>query len=482
MNNNGVNSFKVYRMTGSTSNPETAGTLIATLAGSVMTYTDSGFPAYGGTTYRYAVVPEGGGGVGAIGTRQNAIPLELAWETIVEDFQVYNMLQVTGTSTGEAFVLATEYINPNMHSTLLKYNNVAEVEYKVSLSTGTDTQQYDRALALTVAPDGNLMTLMRHAVTNMPSHLTTTGTEQVYVLSKINQSNGSIIWDVLINPYTDAQWQSVGTYHSFANSKWVGLLADMVVDSSGNAYVAWGTTGASGWVKYDTNGTLTASYDRVADTTGETLGRYASKPAVVVLPDDSFFWFQHVNKNSTDYLMGSKWVSDGRVIFKNRTLDVSRLAHYNHAIWDYRSVTNNNIGIGGRGSNSRQTGTAVAGAAGNIFVAFTNMTDRVLKFNSEGTYIGGTSNGIDSWSDEFVLATNGQDIYVVGASGAQNHDPEIMRYDNTLTTLQYDMRTGNGQMGFDVYVDPTSCFVYFAATGSRPFTMEVGTSSITPYT
>ena len=220
----------------------------------------------------------------------------------------------------------------------------------------------------------------------------------------------------------------------------------------------------------------------MADTTGETLGRYASKPAVVVLPDDSFFWFQHVNKNSTDYLMGSKWASDGSVIFKNRTLDVSRLAYCNHAIWDYRSVTNNNIGIGGRGSNSRQTGTAVADAAGNIFVAFTNMTDRVLKFNSEGTYIGGTSNGIDSWSDEFVLATNGQDIYVVGASGAQNHDPEIMRYDNTLTTLQYDMRTGNGQMGFDVYVDPTSCFVYFAATGSRPFTMEVGTSSITPYT
>ena len=38
----------------------------------------------------------------------------------------------------------------------------------------------------------------------------------------------------------------------YANSKYVGLLADMVVDSTGNAYVAWGTTGTSGWVKYDT--------------------------------------------------------------------------------------------------------------------------------------------------------------------------------------------------------------------------------------
>ena len=66
-------------MTGSTGNPETAVKLIATLGGSLKTYTDSGFPTYGGTTYRYAVVPEGGGGVGNIGTQQNAVPLEPAW-------------------------------------------------------------------------------------------------------------------------------------------------------------------------------------------------------------------------------------------------------------------------------------------------------------------------------------------------------------------------------------------------------------------
>tara|TARA_B100000674_G_C37968964_1_gene975990 strand:- start:389 stop:3934 length:3546 start_codon:yes stop_codon:yes gene_type:complete len=480
IDNNGVNSFKVYRMTGSSGNPETAGTLIATLSGSTMTYTDTGFPAYGGTTYRYSVVPEGGGGVGNIGTRRNAVPTEPAWETIVEDVQIYNTLQVAGTSTGEAFVLGNEWNEPTMDATLRKYNNVAELDYSVILASGTNSQGYDRALALTVAPDGNLMTLMRHTVTNMPSHLTTSGTQLVYVLSKIDQSNGSVMWDVVINPYTDAQWTSVGTYHSFANSKWVGLLADMVVDSSGNAYVAWGSTGASGWVKYDTNGTLTASYDRVADTTGEILGRYSSKPAVVVLPDDSFFWFQHVEKNSTDYLMGSKWASDGSVIFKNRTLDVSRLAYYNHPNWERRSVTNGGIGVGGRGSNSRQGGTAVADAVGNIFVAFTNMTDRVLKFNSEGTYIGGTSDGIDSWMDEFVLATNGQDIYVVSADGAPNMNPKIARFDNTLATKQYNMLTGQN-VGFDVYVDPTSCFVYFAGTIDRNWTIPVGPDPLPPY-
>ena len=78
-------------------------------------------------------------------------------------------------------------------------------------------QQYDRALALTVAPDGNLMALRDILLCNLPNNLTTTGTEQVYVLSKINQSNGSIIWNVAINPYTDAQWTSVGTYNTYPN-------------------------------------------------------------------------------------------------------------------------------------------------------------------------------------------------------------------------------------------------------------------------
>ncbi len=50
-----------------------------------------------------------------------------------------------------------------------------------------------------------------------------------------------------------------------------------------------------------------------------------------------------------------------------------------------------------------------------------------------------------------------------------------MRYDNTLATKQYDMSAGY-QNGWDVYVDPTSCFVYFAGTGTRDFKVFVGTS------
>ena len=67
--NHGVNTFIIYREQASSGSPEVTGTLIATVNGSTMKYTDSGFPTYSGTTYGYAIVPEGGGGVGAIGTR-----------------------------------------------------------------------------------------------------------------------------------------------------------------------------------------------------------------------------------------------------------------------------------------------------------------------------------------------------------------------------------------------------------------------------
>jgi hypothetical protein len=78
-----------------------------------------------------------------------------------------------------------------------------------------------------------------------------------------------------------------------------------------------------------------------------------------------------------------------------------------------------------------------------------------------------------------VLATNGQDIYAADASGAANVNPTINRYDNTLATKQYDMKAG-GNVGWDVYVDPTSCFVYFAGTHpNRDWTVYVGTSTRT---
>ena len=57
---------------------------------------------------------------------------------------------------------------------------------------------------------------------------------------------------------------------NFENAVLIGMLAEMVVDSTGASYIAWGSTSVSGYVKYDTNGNLVTTYDRVADTTGDT--------------------------------------------------------------------------------------------------------------------------------------------------------------------------------------------------------------------
>ena len=244
------------------------------------------------------------------------------------------------------------------------------------------------------------------------------------------------------------------TNANFENGVLIGMLAEMVVDSTGASYVAWGTTGVSGYAKYDTNGNLVTTYDRVADTTGETLGIFASKPAVVVLPDDTFFWFQFVNKNSTDYLMGSKWDSSGNVIFKNRTLDVS------HMIDPVTGKIAPNPS-----SNERHTGTAEA--VGNIFLSVNSTQGKLLKFNSEGTFISGTNeSNISQWSDEVTLATNGESIYAVGADAENSSYGKFTKFSNTLTTDVAKYNIGF-QMKQDIYVDPTSCFVYVASVTYR---------------
>ena len=161
---------------------------------------------------------------------------------------------------------------------LYGYNNVAELNYDVTLTTGTGGSTSSRALGLTIAPDGNLMALKRVLVSDLPSGLMTSGTNQTYVLSKINSADGSVIWNKLINLYTDTQWNSSTSY---VNGFDVGYLAEMAVDSTGASYVAWGVIDTSGYVKYDTNGTLVTTYDRVADASTETFGKYNSKPAVI---------------------------------------------------------------------------------------------------------------------------------------------------------------------------------------------------------
>ena len=450
LDNNGVNSFKVYRMTGSSGNPETDGTLIATLSGSVKTYTDTSFPTYGGTTYRYAVVPEGGGGVGNIGTQQNAVPLEPAWESVIYDgSDAWQHIEVAGTATGEAYVLGAT----NNANKLFKYNNISELQYEVTLTDYPVALWHNRALELSIAPDGNLMILARIASAALPNGLTTS-TSWTYLLAKIDSSNGSYIWAKAVNPFDETQWTTSASMQSnnFSNNAMLGFLAEMVVDSTGNTYVAWGTTGVSGWVKYDTNGTLTASYDRIADTTGETLGKYTSKPAVVVLPDDSFFWFQHVNKNSTNYLMGSKWASDGSVIFKNRTLDLSQ---------QYVNVHTANQNDS---SHTRHTGVAVADAVGNMYVAFRGHQGAIMKFNSEGTFISGTDQHLEDYSHgkgEVVLGTNGESVYAVSTDGNMNEEAKFIKYSNTLASENHVYQIGKG-FRQDIYVDPTNCFVYVA--------------------
>ena len=341
----------------------------------------------------------------------------------------------------------------NNANKLFKYNNISELQYEVTLTDYPVALWHNRALELSIAPDGNLMILARIASAALPNGLTTS-TSWTYLLAKIDSSNGSYIWAKAVNPFDETQWTTSASMQSnnFSNNAMLGFLAEMVVDSTGNTYVAWGTTGVSGWVKYDTNGTLTASYDRIADTTGETLGKYTSKPAVVVLPDDSFFWFQHVNKNSTNYLMGSKWASDGSVIFKNRTLDLSQ---------QYVNVHTANQNDS---SHTRHTGVAVADAVGNMYVAFRGHQGAIMKFNSEGTFISGTDQHLEDYSHgkgEVVLGTNGESVYAVSTDGNMNEEAKFIKYSNTLASENHIYQTGNG-FRQDIYVDPTNCFVYVA--------------------
>ena len=71
-------------------------------------------------------------------------------------------------------------------------------------------------------------------------------------------------------------------------------------------------------------------------------------------------------------------------------------------------------------SNTQQTGIAVADAVGNVYVAFTTSQGKVLKFNSEGSYISATDSSISAWNFEVALAINGESIYAVSADGAIN--------------------------------------------------------------
>ena len=67
------------------------------------------------------------------------------------------------------------------HHRLYKYNDVAELQYEVILTTGSNWLSA-RAMALTFAPDRNLMASMRVTSRAVPSSLTSTSS-YAYVLA-----------------------------------------------------------------------------------------------------------------------------------------------------------------------------------------------------------------------------------------------------------------------------------------------------------
>ena len=72
-----------------------------------------------------------------------------------------------------------------------------------------------------------------------------------------------------------------------------------------------------------------------------------------------------------------------------------------------------------------------------------------------------------------VLATNGQDIYAVGADGVADQQAAFVRYDNTLGTKTHDKTIGSS-LSMDIYLDPTSCFVFVVGTHDKGDYVKVG--------
>ena len=133
----------------------------------------------------------------------------------------------------------------------------------------------------------------------------------------------------------------------------------------------------------------------------------AQQPEIVVQHDDSVFMFHHQSEagqyNPQTLMIGNKRDKDGNRLIVNRVLDKSHIQSLGH---------NANF-------SNANTNTTVADKVGNMFVAYwyqavngTGSNNKIIKFNSEGTVISGTGNGIHNGSnDEMVLATNGEQIF-----------------------------------------------------------------------
>ena len=73
-------------------------------------------------------------------------------------------------------MLGTDYDGAEINFYLWAHNNVSDLNNKVALTSRTHTQGEQKALGLSVAPDGNKMALKRVMISSLPSGLTTSET------------------------------------------------------------------------------------------------------------------------------------------------------------------------------------------------------------------------------------------------------------------------------------------------------------------
>ena len=444
-NNNGVDTFNIYRVLSSTSpNPEIDGALIATVSGSVTTYTDSGFPNYN-VAYTYAVIGNNASGSSKVSNKPTAIPVDPAWQTVTMEGLMSYEPQVAGTADGSAFVLSkiegSDATMPladtgkHKRMRLTKYNAVAEVVYDMPITTGTawDIVPID----IQITPDDNLTVMWLTNNVDQADIATSSSTQYGMVVAKIDADDGSFIWRKWYDPYNS----------TFPGQSEIG---EMALNSNGDVYLTYADSDGANVTKLSgTDGSLVTSfgtggsYDRQSDTswmrtgTSATYG-YGNKfgSEIVVLPDDSVFMLHPTDEG----VYGTKWDSSDNIIFANRYLDIDRTSSNP---WSYRA------------SNS-----LVADKVGNIFYAqrYNSSTQHIHKFNADGTWIKSVKSPYLGSLYLDKIATNGEDIILVPRS-----EQFVNELDNELVFKQrYVVFSNRPMIEMDFYVAKDSCFRFGA--------------------
>ena len=438
-NNNGVDTFNIYRvLTATSSNPEIDGALIATVSGSVTTYTDSGFPNYN-VAYTYAVIGNNASGSSKVSNKPTAIPVDPAWQTVTMEGLMSYEPQVAGTADGSAFVLSkiegSDAAMPlsdtgkDKRMRLTKYNAVAEIVYDIPITTGTtwDIVPID----IQITPDDNITVMWLTNDVDQADIAGSSSTQYGMVVAKIDADDGSFIWRKWYDPYNS----------TFPGQSEIG---EMALNSNGDVYLTYADSDGANVTKLSgADGSLVTSfgtggsYDRQSDTswmrtgTSATYG-YGNKfgSEIVVLPDDSVFMLHPTDEG----VYGTKWDSLDNIVFANRYLDIDRTSSNP---WSYRA------------SNS-----LVADKVGNIFYAqrYNSSTQHIHKFNADGSWIKSVKSSWLFYVDK--IATNGEDIILV-----PQNEWFVEELDNELVNQQrYQVFNGRLIDEMDFYVAKDSCF------------------------